>query len=68
MLVQGGRDAIVLPARTAALFDRLCGLGQVVDQLDLPDADHGTEPSEASDEIAAWLAARFAGEPATDDC
>ena len=68
LLVQGGQDAIVLPARTEALFERLCGLGQVVERIDLPDANHDTEPSEAGDEIAAWLDARFAGEPAADDC
>jgi pimeloyl-ACP methyl ester carboxylesterase len=68
LLVQGGQDPIVVPARTAALFDRLCGLGQVVDEIDLPTANHDTEPTEAQDEIAAWIAARFAGEPALDDC
>ena len=68
LIVQGGQDPIVVPARTAALFERLCGVGQVVEQLDLPTATHDTEPTEASDEIATWLAARFAGEPATDGC
>lgn len=68
LLVQGGQDPIVVPARTDALFDRVCALGQVVDRIDLPDANHETELSEAGDEIAAWLAARLAGEPATDDC
>jgi hypothetical protein len=68
MLVQGGQDILVVPARTAALFDRLCGLDQVVDELDVPTADHGTVTDQASDQIAAWIAARFADEPAVDDC
>lgn len=68
LIVQGGRDVIVVPARTADLIERLCGLGQVVDELQLPNADHATEPTEAADEIATWIADRFAGEPATDDC
>ncbi|HEY8525462.1 MAG TPA: lipase family protein [Acidimicrobiales bacterium] len=68
LLVQGGRDTIVVPARTEALVDRLCDLGQVVDRIDLPNADHDTEPREAADEIEAWLDARFAGEEAQDDC
>ena len=68
LLVQGGQDPIVVPARTAALFDRLCELGQVVDEIDLPTANHDTEPAQAHDQIAAWLAARFAGDPAPDDC
>lgn len=68
LLVQGGQDPLVVPARTAALFDRLCGLGQVVQQVDVPTANHDTITGEAADPISAWLAARFEGEPAPDDC
>ena len=68
LLVQGGQDILVLPARTAALFDRLCGLGQVVDQLDVPTGDHNTVTDLARADISTWVAARFAGEPAVDDC
>jgi hypothetical protein len=68
LLVQGGQDPLVVPARTAALFDRLCGLGQVVHQVDVPTANHDTITTEAGDPIAAWLAARFDGKPAPDDC
>lgn len=68
LVVQGGRDAIVLPARTDALFERLCEVGQVVEQLDYPDADHDTVIPAARAAIEAWVAARFAGEPATDEC
>lgn len=68
LLVQGGADALVVPARTDALQARLCGLGQVVDRLDLPTATHDTELTEGDADIAAWLAARLAGDPPTDDC
>jgi pimeloyl-ACP methyl ester carboxylesterase len=68
LLVQGGQDVLVLPARTAALLDRLCALGQVVDMLDVPAADHGTVTDQADEDVTAWLAARFAGDPAPDDC
>jgi pimeloyl-ACP methyl ester carboxylesterase len=68
LLVQGGQDLIVLPARTDALFDRLCDLGQVVQRVDLPNATHDTEPGEAAAQISDWLAARLAGDPAPDDC
>jgi pimeloyl-ACP methyl ester carboxylesterase len=68
LIVQGGQDLIVMPARTAALFDRLCDLGQVVHEIDLPTATHDTEPAQAHDQIADWLAARLAGDPAPDDC
>jgi predicted esterase len=68
LLISGDRDIIVVPARTHALYDRLCDLGQVVELVDLPDADHETEPAQAADLIAAWLADRVAGEPATSTC
>jgi pimeloyl-ACP methyl ester carboxylesterase len=68
LIVQGGQDLIVLPARTEALIERLCDLGQVVDRIDLPDANHDTEPSQATAQIADWLAARLAGDTPTDDC
>ena len=68
LLVQGGQDPLVVPARTAALFDRLCGLGQVVDRLDVPTANHDTVTRESQSEVSAWLAARFDGAPAQDDC
>ena len=68
LLVQGGQDPLVLPARTDALMARLCGLGQVVERSDIPTANHDNVTEQASDQISAWLAARLAGEPATDDC
>ena len=68
LLVQGGRDGIVVPARTQALFERLCGLGQVVDLVDLPDADHGGEPALGAGQISAWFADRLADRPAPDGC
>jgi hypothetical protein len=67
-LVQGGRDILVLPARTAALFERLCGVGQVVEMLEVPAGDHDSVTNEARDDVSAWVSARFAGEPAVDDC
>ena len=68
LLVQGGQDILVLPARTAALFDRLCGLGQVVESVEVPTADHDTVTAQSADQVASWVTARFAGEPAADDC
>jgi len=68
LLVQGGQDPLVLPARTAALFTRLCGLGQVVDKVDIPAGTHDTVTDLAKDQIARWVAARFDGKPAADAC
>lgn len=68
LLISGGRDGIVVPARTNALYERLCDLGQVVQFIDLPEATHDTEPVDAADQISGWLADRLAGEPASSTC
>lgn len=68
LLIQGDADITVVPARTDALFQRLCGIGQVVEYMMLPGADHDTEPVVAADDIASWLAARLAGDPASSTC
>lgn len=68
LLIQGGADILVVPARTDALQARLCSVDQVVERLDIPTADHNTVTPEATDEIEAWLDARFAGAEAVDDC
>ncbi|MBX3313233.1 MAG: hypothetical protein KF906_02845 [Actinobacteria bacterium] len=68
LLVQGDKDILVVPARTDALFARLCGLGQVTERLDIADADHDTVVDQASDAVSAWVADRFADAPAVDDC
>jgi hypothetical protein len=68
LLAQGGQDVVVVPARTDALFARLCDVGQVVHRVDVPDADHDTITTEAGADAAVWLADRFAGETAPDDC
>ena len=57
-----------MPARTDALQARLCSVDQVVERLDIPTADHNTVTPEATDEIEAWLDARFVGAEAVDDC
>lgn len=68
LLVQGQQDILVVPARTDALFARLCALGDTVERLDVPDATHDTVVDLAEDDVTAWVQARFAGEPPTDDC
>lgn len=68
LLVQGDQDVLVIPARTASLFGRECRLGQVTQMVTIPGADHDTVTPKAADQVSAWVADRFAGEPATDDC
>lgn len=68
LLITGGKDFIVVPARVDALRDRLCKNGQPTWYSIYPAADHGGEPAAASAEVNAWVQARLAGEPAKDNC
>ena len=68
LLVQGGQDIVVLPARTDSLFRRLCGLGDVVERVDIPSGTHDSVSRLASDQIARWIADRFAGRPPANSC
>ncbi len=68
LVVQGGQDILVVPARTDALIERLCGIGQVVDLLEVPEGDHDTVTGLAEDQITEWVAARFAGDEPTTTC
>lgn len=68
LVVQGGADILVVPARTDALVERLCGIGQVVDRLDVPEGDHDTVTGLATDDITAWVTDRFAGEDPATTC
>jgi len=68
LVVGGGKDALVVPGRIDALMKRLCGHGDTVQRIVLPDADHGSEPSAAVSQIKAWVEARFANQPAPKTC
>lgn len=68
LLVQGLDDVLVVPDRTRALFDRLCGVGQVVELVEVPGADHATVTGVADARIRTWVADRFAGDLPVDSC
>ncbi len=60
MLVQGISDAMVSPAITLTLFNRLQHNGTQVILKDYPGATHGTVLAVSSDDVADWIAKRFA--------
>ena len=68
LLFEGTDDHYVVPARAAATRDRLCSVGQTTEYLLLRGADHGTEIAMGRDRISSWIADRFAGRPAPDNC
>lgn len=67
-LAQGTADATVDPDVTLAYMKRLCAGGSRVDLLELQDVGHALVAAEASRPMVDWMAGRFAGAPAPDDC
>jgi hypothetical protein len=61
----GGKDPFVDAAWTRAAIERACAMGGVITIVFDPEAGH--EPPGALDMIA-WMADRFAGKPAPNDC
>ncbi len=68
LVINGLKDVTVVPKRTQALYARLCDIGQVVEYVELPDADHGGAASQSVDQVKAWFADRLAGKDAPNSC
>lgn len=68
LLISGTEDDRVVHERVLALYERLCGSGQVTELIVLEGAHHGNEIELARDRIEQWFADRLAGEPPTDTC
>jgi len=69
LILHSAHDDVVPVALSALLFDRMCGLGQVVERRVYPDAGgHGATAPMALADGAAWIQQRFAGEPAISTC
>jgi acetyl esterase/lipase len=67
-IAQGETDRLVQPAVTQAYVARLCQAGSRV-RLDLmPGVGHGFAAHDSAPAAIAWIADRFAGAPAPDDC
>lgn len=68
LLVQGGADRVVTPARTQAFLQRACATGNTIDFRLYPDGAHDNTPALAKADIGAWLADRLANRPAATTC
>lgn len=68
LIVHGEADEQIPVALSAVLFDRLCGLGQVVERRTYPGQGHGEVVFAAFAELSTWMADRLAGEPARSTC
>ncbi len=67
-LAQGTADDTVIPSVTQAYMQQLCTAGSPVRMLSLPGVEHGTVAMRSATTAVAWMADRFAGNPAPSDC
>jgi acetyl esterase/lipase len=67
-LAQGDDDPVIPPPLTKAFARRLCENGVSVRYFAMPGVDHYRAAMRSADEAAAWIAGRFAGTVAPDDC
>jgi acetyl esterase/lipase len=67
-LAQGTADQIIDPNVTRAYMNKLCNAGSKVQMMILPDIGHGRAAQASTMAAVSWLADRFAGGAAPDDC
>ena len=65
---QGGEDALVPAAATAAYVARACALGDPLTARVYPTADHGGVLTAAAPDLLRWLDDRIAGKPVVRTC
>jgi pimeloyl-ACP methyl ester carboxylesterase len=67
-LAQGSTDATVIPSVTRDYMSRLCAAGSNVRLVVMPDVGHGGIATRSAIASVSWMADRFAGKPAPNDC
>jgi len=67
-IAQGAADQTVAPPVTQAYMKELCAAGSRVRMLVLPGVGHGAIAMKSALSAVAWIANRFAGAPAENDC
>jgi pimeloyl-ACP methyl ester carboxylesterase len=69
LIVHSAADDVVPAALSAALFDRMCRLGQTVERRVYDKGQgHGAAVPDAVRDGFDWIQARFAGEPGRSTC
>ena len=68
MLVQGDDDPVIAPDLSRAFARKLCGAHVAVRYVTMPGVDHYSVALRTADAVAGWIADRFAGGAAPDDC
>ena len=68
LIAQGTVDDVVRPQITATYAGGLCAQGTAVTYLSVPDEGHVRVAFNTAKDAVAWMADRFAGKPAPDEC
>jgi alpha-beta hydrolase superfamily lysophospholipase len=68
LVVQGTADTIVAKALTDLFVPKACAKGDVVEYKTYEGAGHVDVVPLSKPDMLAWVAARFAGDPAPDTC
>ncbi len=68
LITQGEDDKLVIPAITDAYVEQLCREGERVQYRTYPGVDHIEAGPASADDVAAWVADRFAVKPAPSSC
>jgi pimeloyl-ACP methyl ester carboxylesterase len=67
-LAQGTTDQIIRPDVTASYMKKLCLAGSNVKMMILPNIGHGRAAQASTAAVVRWIAERFSGEGAPNDC
>ena len=67
-LAQGGRDRLVQADFTRDYARWICAIGGRVRYVEAAGADHGGAARSTASTVASWIANRFNGVAAPDDC
>lgn len=68
LIAQNAKDDLVAPAVTAAHVRGLCRSGNRVRRIAIKGEGHATSAKDSAATTLAWIADRFAGRPAPNDC
>jgi fermentation-respiration switch protein FrsA (DUF1100 family) len=68
LIIHGEADEQIPVVASQLLFERLCGLGQVVERRTYPGIGHAEVIGPSFDAMFDWMRARVAGEPAATGC
>lgn len=68
LIIHGEADEQIPVVASKLLFDRLCGLGQVVERRTYPGMGHAQVIQPSFPDMLRWMVERMAGEPAVSGC